>query len=166
MIMSGNPLAARRDSHRYTAWRNPVNRWRTEGGRVGNRASPPRLRLGDLACGQGPAVSGGVEPLSELSSGAGSDGASPPPVAALPLDPPPGWPATAGPVVIPAAARAAAACWPAGTAAVAAPESTAAGLSAPEPRPGAPGAPGAPADLSSPGPPNAAVTAFRAVVTS
>src|SRR6516225_10946554 len=113
--------------------------------------------------GQGPAVSGGLEPPSELSSGAGPGGASPAPVVvALPLAPPPGWAVTAGPVVIPAAARAAAACWPAGTAAVAAADSTSAepaaeGLSAPEPRP---------AGASSPGPPNAAVTAFSAVVTS
>ena len=80
----------------------------------------------------------------------------------MPLPPPLGWAAIAGPVVIPAAARAAAACWPAGTAAVEAPESTAvewaaAGLSALGLRG---------ADPSSPDPPNAAVTAFSAAVTS
>src|SRR6516225_5199295 len=63
--------------------------------------------------GQGPAVSGGLEPPSELSSRAGTGGASPAPVVvALPLAPPPGWAVTAGPVVIPAAARAAAASSP------------------------------------------------------
>src|SRR5215469_15954421 len=70
--------------------------------------------------GQGPAVSGEPEPvsgepepvagepepLSGPSWGPGSDGASPP-LAAVPLPPPLGWAAIAGPVVIPAAARAA-----------------------------------------------------------